>query len=114
MKTLINKWFIALSIIWLIIFIATKNQIYFFWPIQFYLIDLIAVPIIARLCLWWMRLMHSPNYKLNIWQIILIIISLSIIFEGILPHYNPRYSADLLDILAYSIGGVFYYQKMNK
>jgi hypothetical protein len=114
MKTLLNKWFIAFCIIWLIVFIATKNQIYFYWPIQFYLIDLIAVPIISQLCLWWMRLIHSSTYKLGIWQVIFIVANLSVVFEGVLPNYNTRYIADVLDVLAYGLGGIFYYQIMNK
>ena len=114
MKTLLNKWFIIFAFTWLILFIATKNHIYFWWPIQFYWIDLIAVPVIAQLCLWYMRLFNNQTYTLNRYQIILIVSSLSILFEGILPFYNSRYSADILDIMMYAIGAVFFSKMMNK
>jgi hypothetical protein len=113
-KTLINKWFILFVITWFILFIATKNHIYFWWPIQYYWIDLIAVPIIGQLCLWWMRLFNSQTYTLNKWQIILIVFSLSILFEGILPFYNSRYSADILDMMMYAFGALFFYKIMNQ
>ncbi len=115
MKTLLNKWFIAFSLTWLVIFICTKVGYYFYWPIQYYLIDLLAVPIIAQLCLWWMRLIvHKPNYLLSKWNILMLIISLTMVFEIYLPTKNARYTGDYFDVLMYSIGGLFFLKYMNR
>ena len=114
MNTLLNKWFITFSLIWFIIFICTKLGYYFYWPIQYYLIDLLAVPIIAQLCLWWMRLiLQKPNYSLSKWNILILIIALSLVFEIYLPTKNARYTGDYFDVMMYFLGGLFFLGRMN-
>ncbi len=115
MKTLLNRWFLSFSLIWLIVFTCTKLGYYFYWPIQFYLIDLLAVPIIGQLCLWWMRfILQNPHYKISKWNVVLIIIALSIVFEIYLPTKNARYTGDYFDAMMYCLGGIFFLKWMNR
>ena len=114
MKTLLNKWFLSFSLVWFIIFVCTKIGYYFYWPIQYYLIDLLAVPIIAQLCLWWMRLiLQNAKYQLPKWNILLLIIALSLVFEVYLPTKNARYTGDCFDVIMYCFGGLFFVKIMN-
>lgn len=115
MKTLNNFYFIGFSLIWLTIYSSNFLGHQFYWPIQFYLLDLIAVPILAQLGLWWMRLIKgNPNELLSIWHVIFIVASLSLVFEIYMPKHQTRYIADVWDILMYFLGGLFFYFVMNK
>lgn len=115
MKTLTNFYFIGFSLIWFTIYSSNFFGYQFYWLIQFYLLDLIAVPILAQLGLWWMRLIKgNPNELLSIWHIAFIVLSLSLVFEVYMPKHQTRYSADVWDIVMYLLGGIFFYFMMNK
>ena len=115
MKTFTNFYFIGFSLIWLIIYTSNLFGYQFYWPIQFYLLDLIAVPILAQIGLWWMRLIKGKrNELLSIWHIAFIVLSLSFVFEIYMPKHQTRYTADVWDILMYFLGGLFFYFVMNK
>ncbi|TKB96043.1 hypothetical protein [Pedobacter cryophilus] len=114
MATLTNKWFLVFSLIWLIIFTCTKFGIYFYWPIQFYLIDLIAVPIIGNLSLAFYRfILKNQLARLSFWHIAFIVLSLIVVFEWYMPKSNSRYSADIFDVVMYILGGLFFGLVMN-
>ena len=115
MKTLTNFYFIGFSLIWFIIYSSNFLGHQFYWPIQFYLLDLIAVPILAQLGLWCMRLIKGKsNELLSVWHVGFIVVSLSVVFEIYMPKHQTRYSADVWDIVMYFIGGLFFYFVMNK
>jgi hypothetical protein len=115
MKTLTDKCFIAFSLIWFIIFICTKFEIYFYWPFQFYLIDLIAVPIIGSLSLAFYRLLlNNEAAKLSFWHIAFIVLGLSLVFEWYMPKHYSRYTADIWDVVMYIFGGLFFGLVMNR
>ena len=115
MKTLTNFYFIGFSLIWLTIYTSNLFGHQFYWLIQFYLLDLIAVPILAQIGLWWMRLIKGKrNELLSIWHIAFIVLSLSFVFEFYMPKHQTRYTADVWDILMYFLGGFFFYFVMNK
>lgn len=115
MKTLLNFWFIGFSLIWFTIYSSNLLGHQFYWLIQFYLLDLIAVPILSQLGLWWMRLIKGKaNELLSIWHIAFIVLSLSLVFELYMPKHQNRYTADVWDILMYFLGGLFFYFIMNK
>ena len=52
-------------------------------------------------------------YQLSAGQIIFIIIYVSILFEFILPHFFKQYTSDVMDVIMYIIGGIFFSYKMN-
>jgi uncharacterized membrane protein YjjB (DUF3815 family) len=115
MKTLTNFYFIGFSLIWLTIYTSNLFDYQFYWIIQFYLLDLIAVPILAQLGLWWMRIIKGKRDDLlSIWHIAFIVLSLSFVFEIYMPKHQTRYTADVWDILMYFLGGLFFYFVMNK
>ena len=115
MKTLKNSWFIAFSIIWFIIFCCTKMQIYFPRLIQFYAIDLLAVPILGNLSLAFYRwITKEEQITLPIYSLIFLVIGLSFVFEYQMPKHHPRYVADVWDIVMYILGGLFFQLVMNK
>lgn len=115
MKTLKNTWFIAFSIIWFIIFCCTKMEIYFPRLIQFYAIDLLALPILGNLSLAFYRwITKEEQIKLPIYSLIFLVVGLSLVFEYQMPKHHPRYVADVWDIVMYILGGLFFQLVMNK
>lgn len=115
MRTLTNKWFIAFSLIWLVVYVSRRVG----HPVPFvngYLTDLLAVPVIAQLGLWFQRgfIVKSGYYVLSIWHVVFIFAYVSIVFELVLPHLSKKYTADYVDVALYATGGVFFYRVMNK
>jgi hypothetical protein len=115
MKTLLNKWFIADCLIWLIVFIMRKLN----HPLPFingYVDDAIAIPVIANLGLWFQRvvIIKSNYYVLSKWHVVFITVYVALVFEGLLPRLSRAYTADWIDVMLYIIGGVFFYKVMNE
>jgi hypothetical protein len=115
MTTLLNKWFLAFSALWIVIFTCTKFEIYLYRPVQFYFIDFIAIPILGNLSLAFYRwFQKNKQVTLPIWSILYLVFSLSIVFEIFMPQYYLRYSSDIIDVLMYCFGGIFFHFVMNK
>lgn len=115
MKTLLNKWFIAGCLIWLIVITLRKLG----QPLPFingYIDDAVAIPVIANLGLWFQRvvIIKSSYYVLSKWHVVFITGYVALIFEGLLPWLSKAYTADWIDVLLYIIGGVFFYKVMNE
>ncbi|MGZ3874067.1 MAG: hypothetical protein ACXVJD_14190 [Mucilaginibacter sp.] len=115
MKTLLNKWFIAFCIIWLVVFTTRKLG----HPLPFvngYIDDAIAIPVIANLALWFQRTVIIKNnyYVLSVWHVVFITAYVTLVFEGLLPWLSATYTADWRDVVLYVIGGVFFFGVMNK
>lgn len=116
MKTLLNPWFIFFCGVWAIIYFAriTNHPVLL---LSGHLTDLLAVPVIANLGLWFQRIFIGKNsiYILKPGHVIFIVIYISIIFEWLLPKYYPgKFTGDWLDVLLYIWGGMFFLWKMNK
>jgi hypothetical protein len=115
MKTLQNPWFITGCLVWLIVQITRMLG----HPLQFvngYLSDAFALPVIANLGLWMQRkfIIKNNYYVLSPAQVIFMVVYISVLFEGLLPHISKIYTADWMDVLLYCIGGLFFYWVMNK
>lgn len=116
MKTLLNPWFIFFCGIWAVFYFARMTH----HPITLlngHLTDLLAVPILANLGLWFQRNLVGKRsiYVLKPGHVIFIVIYTSIVFEGLLPKYDPaKFTGDWLDVLLYIFGGIFFLWKMNK
>ena|ERR1700733_2992492 len=115
MKTLLNPWFLAGCVVWLIVIILRKTG----HPLPYlngYLTDAFAIPVIANLGLWFQRVfIYKTNYYvLSAWHVVFIVAYVSLVFEGILPWFSVKYTADWIDVLLYCVGGVFFYWVMNK
>jgi hypothetical protein len=115
MKTLFNKWFIAACLIWAIA-ITSRKMGHPLPIINGYIGDALAIPVIANLGLWFQRvfIIRSNYYVLGIKHVVFIVIYVSLVFEGLLPLLSKTFTADWIDVLLYTIGGLFFYLVMNK
>ena len=115
MKTLYNGWFITGCLTWLVVYMARR----FGHPLPFingYIDDLIAIPVIANLGLWFQRqfIIRNNYYVLAPSHVVFIIIYVTLLFEILLPGLSKTYTADWVDIILYIFGGLFFYKMMNK
>lgn len=116
MKTLLNPWFLLFCLLWMVFYLAKINH----HPILFlqgYFTDLLAVPVIANLGLWFQRIFTYKRsiYILKPGHVIFIVIYLCLVFEWLLPKYFPhRFTGDWIDVLLYFLGGLFFLKLMNK
>ncbi len=70
-----------------------------------YLGDVLAFPIILHLINVSIRLiLNTPSFRADWTMIVSLWGLIVIVFEGVLPPINPRYTADYWDILAYGLG----------
>lgn len=110
-----SKLFWSFSLVGLFVYSMNKAGYVFPDPIQFYLNDLLVIPIVATLGMWLMRaVLQQRDLILVRWQVIFTVAAFSIVFEMILPFLMKRYTADPIDVLIYLIGGLFYWKMMNK
>ena len=110
-----SKLFWSFSLVALFVYSMNKTGYVFPDLIQFYLNDLLVVPIVATLGLWLMRaVLQQRDLILVPWQVIFIVAAFSIIFEMILPFLMKRYTGDPIDVAMYTIGGLFYWKMLNK
>ena len=88
-------------------------------PIPFvngYINDAVAIPVIANLSLWYLRVLIIKNnyYILSTLHVIFIVVYTAVTFEILLPYFSRAYTADGVDVLLYAAGGVFFHKIMNK
>ncbi len=57
---------------------------------------------------------NNGNYVFSKWHTIIAVAYCSIIFELILPLQSSQHTADLLDFVAYSAGGIVFHLFINK
>ncbi len=116
MRTLFNRWFLAFCCLFLFFYLSKFWQLPLPQIISFYYLDLLAVPIIANLGLFYQRkfVYKNPQVILNRWQVFFIVIYISLLFEAILPLFMKRYTRDLADVACYITGGLFFWIVMNK
>ncbi|TDU39761.1 hypothetical protein BXY82_1791 [Gelidibacter sediminis] len=72
--------------------------------------DFIVLPLVATLGLhavWFLK--RDTTIRLSIVTILSLVLLFSIVFEYYLPQQSHRYTADILDVVAYSLGGVVFY-----
>ncbi|HVV55018.1 MAG TPA: hypothetical protein VHC47_06830 [Mucilaginibacter sp.] len=115
MKTLLNKWFVAGCMIWLIAW-SVRILGHPLPVINGYAGDAVAIPVIANLGLWFQRifLFKNDRYVQSRGQVIFIVVYVGLLFEVFLPLISKRYIADWVDVLLYIVGGFFFYKIMNK
>lgn len=115
MKTLLNPWFIAGCLVWLMIKATRVLGAPIPW-LNSYFTDFFAVPVITNTGLWLQRVFIIKNnyYVLSPLQVVFMVVYISLLFEGVLPLISKTYTADWMDVLLYCIGGLFFYFVMNK
>ncbi len=109
-----KKWFVLFFPLYLFVYVS--NRLGYIYPqfIQSYFRDLMCIPILAPISVWFMRwYTHDPEYTLKFWQMGYIVVLVSISFEIIAPHFSKKYTADSLDVIMYVLGAWFYWVFMN-
>jgi hypothetical protein len=115
MKTLLNKWFVGACLVWLVMITLRKTG----HPLPVlngYVDDLVAIPVISNLGLWFQRvfIIRNDYYVLSPGQVTFIVIYVAVIFELILPYYSKIYTGDWIDVMLYLAGGIFFYKVINR
>lgn len=101
--------------IYLTLYLAKGAGFIFPTMIQCYLADLLAIPVVATLSMYFMRwLLQNKGFQLSSWQVIFIILLFSVAFEILFPLFIKRYTGDVIDVLMYIGGGLFFWKVMNR
>lgn len=82
-----------------------------------YLDDLLCMPVVLGLTQALLQKIHPLGnyYYISTKHILFALLFYSILFEWLLPIYNPAvYTADLLDIVFYAIGAFLFYVLITK
>jgi len=89
------------------------------WPIpalaRAHLADVLALPLELTLMLYFMRRWYfrRPSFVLPTNWIVSTWVVFSLWFEGLLPLFDKRATADPLDVVAYAVGGFVVWRWMN-
>ncbi|QNL49811.1 hypothetical protein H8S90_24410 [Olivibacter sp. SDN3] len=115
MRTLLNPLFLIGCLFWPTVHVlrgAEKLPVF----INSYLTDVFAIPVIGTLVLTFMRVFVTCDkyYVFPVTYVFFMVAYTGLIFEGILPLFSERYTADLFDILAYIMGGCLFHLFINK
>ena len=87
----------------------------FLWPLYSYLDDLLCLPLTLSLTLAVQRAyFRNQSMKIPVRHIFFAVAAFGLCFELLLPLYKPLYTADVLDVLAYSLGAIAFHLFMNK
>ncbi|SHK68933.1 hypothetical protein SAMN02746009_01370 [Hymenobacter psychrotolerans DSM 18569] len=89
-----------------------------FWPplLTSYLADLLTLPLELTLLLWLMRRFYfrNPAFVLPTSWIFSTWLVMAVWFEGLLPRFDARATADPLDVVAYAVGGFLFWRWQNR
>lgn len=90
------------------------------WPlpnlVRFHLADFLALPLELTLALFVLRRWYfrRPGFVLPTSWIFSSGLVFAVWFEGILPHFDARATADPLDVVAYALGGLVFWRWLNR
>jgi len=109
-----------LAVVVLLYALLYTNRHWLHWPlptiITSYLADVLALPLILSGALWLMRHVYFRriDFTLPHTWVVSAWAGISIWFELLLPHFQPRTAtADGFDILAYALGGLIFWRWLN-
>lgn len=109
-----NRAFLLAGSLYALNFGLRKSGI--FVPLlQYYLNDLLCMPLVLTFTLFLQRTFTFRNltHVLSKYQVGIAVLYYSLGFEVILPMFMPRYTPDPLDVLAYALGGWYFYFFIN-
>ncbi|MBJ6118127.1 hypothetical protein JAO76_07995 [Pontibacter sp. BT310] len=81
---------------------------------QYYLDDLLCLPLVLTLTLFVLRFFYKPHLRLSWYHVAFTVLYFSLAFEVFFPKFMPRYTADWVDALLYTVGGVIFYRFLNR
>jgi hypothetical protein len=82
--------------------------------VQFYLDDLLCIPLVLTVTLYILRFFYGPQLRLSWYQVVFTVIYFSLAFEVFFPRFMPRYTGDWVDVVLYAVGGVIFYRFLNR
>ncbi len=110
MKKLFDPLFISYCVIWIVIHSCRRLGAPIPW-LNGQLTDFIAVPVIAHLALTFTRtvVLRDSQYTYPLRYLLFIALYTTVVFELLMPAFSPKYTADILDAIAYGCGALFYH-----
>ena len=115
-KSYLKLNFIVSNVLGLSVYVAQYYKIKLPVFINNHLNDFLIIPIVLSLCLFVLRFTRGDKrYNLPVHIILFLCVGYSFFFENIMPQIHTRYTADFLDVLAYFLGGIWFWflQKRN-
>ena len=97
------------------IYISQKRCIQLPRFINNYTNDFLILPIVLTICLFVLQKIRQDNsFTISIAIIIYMVLFYTVFFEIIMPKVSERYTADTLDFLMYSLGGLWFWYLQRK
>lgn len=102
------------------VFLGVQSLKHFSWNspkwVFNHLNDFLLIPLVGTFALhvvWFLK--KDTRIRLNAFTIFSLVLLFSIVFEWYLPKQSFRYTADVYDVLAYTLGGFVFFllQKMD-
>jgi hypothetical protein len=106
------KFRLAILFISIALIIDVGKRFGIIWPtlMHNYINDVLYIPIVAFLIQKVIQIMQSkPKFRLSWYHLLYLVIFNSLYFEWYLPQINARYTADLFDVLAYTLGALIFW-----
>ena len=112
MRKRVLPYYFAFSIvIGSFIYVTQKLAIKLPVIVNNYVNDFLIIPIVLIFCLYVLRWSRSDSkYQISIGVILYLCCFYAVVFEYVLPKFHPRYTADMIDVVLYFIGGVVFYR----
>ncbi|WP_396637838.1 hypothetical protein [Maribacter sp. R77961] len=106
----IKRWYFpAFGVLALLVYVSQKFGIVLPVLITNYGNDVLCMPIVLKICQYAVRQLKSdPSLQIPIALVITLTLGYAVYFEWYLPLYNPRYTADGIDVVLYAIGALFF------
>ena len=106
-----RPWFIVLLTTAFVHQLIEKLLLLHLPVIDSYLDPLLLMPVLLHLLLWERRILFRKgiNYTFSTFQIILIFILISFVTEYIFPKWNPKFTADIWDVVCYVLGTIYFH-----
>lgn len=82
--------------------------------VQFYLDDLLSIPLVLTVTLFILRFFYGPQVRLYWYHVVFTVLYFSLAFEVFFPRFMARYTGDWVDVLLYAVGGVIFYRFLNR
>lgn len=110
MKSTAEKLFVFYCVAWCMVHALRYINYTIPW-LNDHLTDLIFIPATAHISITIIRryVFKNQNFQYPLWYVLSIAFYASILFECILPWISDAHTADLLDVVSYFLGGLFYY-----
>ena len=114
MKALQHPLFIASMLLFCLNQVLEQAEVYI-WPLYTHLDDLLCLPVTLSIALAAERVyFQNPFFVLPRHYLLIAVLLFSLVFEGLLPLFAAKYTADVWDVVAYAAGATIFQVGINK